>query len=99
MFALIKDTLLAVCAFEDSAAAYDAVQGTSLCEKIIEFLETSFNSVLDKSDDLDVGQIEEMKVNWLEAHHLLRPPNSNSEMASSELGDNESNGEFVGKVC
>ena len=99
MFALIKDTLLAVCAFEDSAAAYDAVQGTTLCEKIIEFLETSFNSVLDKSDDLDVGQIEEMKVNWLEAHHLLRPPNSNTEMPSSELGDNESNGEFVGKVC
>ena len=69
------------------------MQGTSLCEKIIEFLETSFNAVLDKSDDLDVGQIEEMKVNWLEAHHLLRPPNSNSEMPSSELGDNESNGE------
>ena len=75
------------------------MQGTTLCEKIIEFLETSFNSVLDKSDDLDVGQIEEMKVNWLEAHHLLRPPNNHSDMVSSELGDNESNEEFEGKVC
>ena len=75
------------------------MQGTSLCEKIIEFLETSFNAVLDKSDDLDVGQIEEMKVNWLEAHHLFRPPDNHSDMVSSELVDNESNDEFEGKVC
>ena len=95
----MQDTLLAVCAFDDDAAAFDAIQGTNLCEKIVEFLETSYYSVLDRSDDLDVGQVEEMKVNWLEAHHLLRPPNSNIEMFSSELEDEESDETFHGKVC
>ena len=96
---MIKDTLLTVCAFQDDAAAFDAIQGTNLCERIIEFLATSFHSVLDKSDDLDVGQIEEMKVNWLEAHHLLRPPSTNIDMLSHELEDEESNESFIGKVC
>ena len=70
-----------------------------MCERIIEFLTTSFHSVLDKSDDLDVGQIEEMKVNWLEAHHLLRPSSTNIEMMSHEVEDEESNESFIGKVC
>ena len=69
-----------------------------MCERIIEFLETSFYSVLDRSDDLDAGQVEEMKVNWLEAHHLLRPPSSNIERLSSESEDEESDETFLGKV-
>ena len=89
--------MLTVCAFQDGAAAFDAVQGTNLCEKIVDFLESSFHAVLENSDELEVGHVEEIKVNWLEAHHLLRPP-SNPAMFSSESDGNNYSETFPGKV-
>lgn len=86
-----------MCGFQDDAAAFDAVQGTNLCEKIIRILNLGFHAVLENSEELDVGQVEEIKVNWLEAHHLLRPP-SNTEMLSLESDGNGCIERFPGKV-
>ena len=83
----LQDTLLSVCAFQDDAAAFDAVQGTILCEKLVMFLKSSFQTLLQCSEELDVGQVEEMKVNWLEAHHLLKSPSTTPVSISESESD------------
>lgn len=90
--------MLTVCAFQDDAAAFDAVQGTMLCEKLVEFLDSSFRSLEEKADKLDVGQVEEINVNWLEAHHLLTPTGCTPNVLLGGQSNNEVNENFPGKV-
>ena len=87
-----------MCAFQDNAAAFDAVQGTHLCEKIVEFLNVRFQSILEMSEELDVGQVDEIKVNWLEAHHLLRPPSTTPPVSVYDNESRDANENFPGKV-
>jgi len=69
------DALIAVSAFKDDSAAFDAVQGTDVCGLSARRL----GDLLSALDDVylahpfDVGSIEEIKVSWMEAHHLFRP--------------------------
>ena len=87
-----------MCAFQDNAAAFDAVQGTHLCEKIVEFLNVRFQSVLEMSEELDVVQVDEIKVNWLEAHHLLRPPSTTRPVSIYDNESRDTSENFPGKV-
>ena len=45
----------------------DYFQGTSFCSVITDRLTMLFKQI---PKDLEIGMIEEVKVNWIEAHHL-----------------------------
>ena len=68
------DALLTVSAFKDDNAAFDAVQGTEICSQTAGRLGSSM-SALDEcflKQPFEVSHIEEIKVSWMEAHHLFR---------------------------
>lgn len=61
------DALLLVCSFPDPSAASNAVDGTPLCAFVTKRLTRLFEAV---PMDADLAMVEEVRVNWVEAHHL-----------------------------
>ena len=69
------DALITVSAFGDDDCAYDAVTGTALCDVTTGRLSAALDALDDafSSDPFNVSHVEEIKVSWIEAHHLLAP--------------------------
>lgn len=61
------DALLVVCALPDEISALNAVQGTEMLPTLVGRLVRLFEAI---PLDLDIGMIEEVRVNWAEAHHF-----------------------------
>lgn len=62
------DALLNVSAFDDLAAADNAVQGTALCSQLSDRLSSLFVAL--PTEKLEPGHVEDVKVTWMHAHHL-----------------------------
>ena len=74
------DALITVSAFGDDDCAYDAVTGTALCDVTTGRLSAALDALDDafSSDPFNVSHVEEIKVSWIEAHHLLAPQGRNN---------------------
>lgn len=69
------DALITVSSFDEECAAYDAVTGTALCDVTAGRLSSALDALDEAfaSDPFNVSHVEEIKVSWMEAHHLLAP--------------------------
>ena len=74
------DALITVSGFGDDDCAYDAVTGTALCDVTAGRLSSALDALDEafSSDPFNVSHVEEIKVSWIEAHHLLDPQGRNS---------------------
>ncbi len=91
------DALLVVCALPDGEAAANAAEGTDLAEVVGGRLAALYDAI---PQEVDAAMVEEVRVNWVEAHHLLQQGQQQQQQQqqqhSASLPEFEGKQELVG---